>query len=640
MTPPTQMVFFTSGGITFSWLPVFNAVHMALIPKGPYRGMVLVWDKWPVLARDPTYAPAHPPNTWRSFQPYSIIDPIDFPVASGGVGDPPVRYRNRLLPIGPTIGVSPSGIIRPFDLFCSGHTWSNFGDLIVVGGTEFNAGFYGATMTHVWNANAVPRSYPGTGVTMYPGSGMWVEGQRLASPRWYPTATLTHPLARTQVGPRKREIVAVLGGSDQDPNLQSGCNPPLAPQASWNSIEALIVDAVATPGNFGGIIKDSQIGPGIASPGSIYIGDGPGTPGGSPDVDWMEEYPRCHQLSSGELFVSGYGPRWGSWFPETVPVTAQWTASGLISTWAKAPGQQLWPSGTFSSNWNHPRHDAPSLLFPRLSGVPDEGGDRIMRIGGADDHFYRNSAFGSTETVESIAPLVSPDWEPEPIMTTTGGTPSPRYLCNAVILPTGAIFVVGGTARSPSPCNTGSVPTTSALLFENGAWTQMPSPASVRDYHSTAILLPDGRVFVGGGEGRISDYEIFSPAYRTNQTLATTHKPSNLAFSPVPFTNVPLGAPEIPYASGVPTSPPLTIAHKALPTGVVIDRVVLMAPGSVTHHSDMSARHVSLPIISKTVKSVTFTGPLDAMHAPRGAYMLFLITNSGAVPDALWVALP
>src|SRR5688572_2166404 len=36
---------------------MFNAVHMALIPKGPYQGMVLVWNTDPVLIKAPGYGP-------------------------------------------------------------------------------------------------------------------------------------------------------------------------------------------------------------------------------------------------------------------------------------------------------------------------------------------------------------------------------------------------------------------------------------------------------------------------------------------------------------------------------------------------------------------------------------------------------
>jgi hypothetical protein len=37
--------------------------------------------------------------------------------------------------------------------------------------------------------------------------------------------------------------------------------------------------------------------------------------------------------------------------------------------------------------------------------------------------------------------------------------------------------------------------------------------------------------------------------------------------------------------------------------------------------------------------AVRFRSPPDDKHAPRGIYMLFVVTNAGAVADALWVVL-
>jgi hypothetical protein len=71
-----------------------------------------------------------------------------------------------------------------------------------------------------------------------------------------------------------------------------------------------------------------------------------------------------------------------------------------------------------------------------------------------------------------------------------------------------------------------------------------------------------------------------------------------------------------------------------------LKHAVLMAPGSNTHHSDMSARYVGMEVLDFNSSKIQFRTPLDAKHAPRGIYMLFLVTASRAVSDAIWVFLP
>ncbi|MGB3968744.1 MAG: galactose oxidase-like domain-containing protein [Planctomycetota bacterium] len=593
---------------------MLNAVHMVLIPKGPYQGMVLVIPIAPVVGKDPQAAQLPPLATgdYRAFQPYSIIDPTPVPAS--------FRYRNYLLPMA---GIYTPNASDPVNddtegLFCSGHTWSPFGDLIVVGGTIYTPFFKGARFTYALNLNALWGPYPTAtnGWSPYADVGFWQQGPNLEEKRWYPTATLTFPLTRTAIGtpPRNREVILVSGGSLLDPAL----TPQGSTQPTWNTFESLIVDHVAVPTILTPTLIKDQI---VQTPGpeqTVYKDFGPGVLG--PDVDWFEEYPRMHLLSTGRVFFSGYAPRWASLDPDA--------ALPLSLSWLRAP------AAPFSSNWQYPRHDAPCLLFPNFA---DDDIDRILRIGGADTHFYYTTTVGSTPTVESIKPIApGAAWTSEPSLPSQSSplTFAGRYLMNAVTLPTGAIFVCGGKYRAVSGAET---PLYEAFLFENGVWTSMGiNPVfngSIRDYHSTAVLLPDGRVFIGGGNGRDWDYEIFLPPYRTNPTLVA-QTPTAVVFQTPPFFSLDFDAFELSYDTE------FTILCNPLPTGVALDRAILMAPGSTTHHSDMAMRYVGMDVVSAGGSKLTFRTPTDSKRAPRGIYMLFLVTTSGAVSNAVWVFLP
>jgi len=160
--------------------------------------------------------------------------------------------------------------------------------------------------------------------------------------------------------------------------------------------------------------------------------------------------------------------------------------------------------------------------------------------------------------------------------------------------------------------------------------------ADAHGIRSAPVLLPDGRVFLGGGNGRNFDYEIFSPPYLQ---LPATHKPVNVAFQPAPVVpplHPTLDAFELGYDESYRIQ---CDAFQAL--GVVIDKVVLIAPGSDTHHSDMSQRYFEMGIQDEQRKhaAVGFKTPPNDQQAPRGIYMLFLVTSSGAVSEAIWVVL-
>ena len=179
--------------------------------------------------------------------------------------------------------------------------------------------------------------------------------------------------------------------------------------------------------------------------------------------------------------------------------------------------------------------------------------------------------------------------------------------------------------------NPPQVPVHEPLLYKNGVWhvLQANPVTSVRDYHSSAVLLPDGRVMLGGGNTRDYDYEIYSPHYMQ------LPKPQGVAFrTPVVFD------PDM-TAFTLNYNTTYEIGSNTLPLGEYIQKVVLMAPGSTTHNSDMHARYVEtvLDTTAELADGVAFTTPLDDKHAPRGIYMLFLVTSAGAVSDAIWVVM-
>jgi Domain of unknown function (DUF1929) len=135
-----------------------------------------------------------------------------------------------------------------------------------------------------------------------------------------------------------------------------------------------------------------------------------------------------------------------------------------------------------------------------------------------------------------------------------------------------------------------------------------------RGYHSSAILLPDGSVIMGGDpNGDLTPNERYMPSYFFKSRPTITAAPSTIAF----------GA-----AFSVDT-----------PTPGVISEVVLMRPGAVTHGFNQNQRYVGCAITGKTATSVNAVAPPDGNTAPPGYYLLFLVDGDRVPSEAKWIRL-
>jgi hypothetical protein len=206
-----------------------------------------------------------------------------------------------------------------------------------------------------------------------------------------------------------------------------------------------------------------------------------------------------------------------------------------------------------------------------------------------------------------------------PTWTQTGSMAYPRSFLNLTPLPDGTVLATGGGTTDDSGDLADGVLPAEDWNPATGQWTTWASMAVPRLYHSIALLMPSGQVFVAGtgdlpGVPNELNYQIYSPPYLFDGPQPTiTSSPS-----------------EVQYGSTFQVS---------TPDAASISSVSLMRPAAVTHFFDQSARRVSLTFTASN-GVLNVQAPASGGDAPPGPYMLFIVNSSGVPSVASWVNLP
>ncbi|MDG4859990.1 kelch motif-containing protein [Streptomyces sp. T-3] len=199
-----------------------------------------------------------------------------------------------------------------------------------------------------------------------------------------------------------------------------------------------------------------------------------------------------------------------------------------------------------------------------------------------------------------------------------------RYL-NSVIMPDDSVFTSGG---STDYRGRGASNILQAQFYDpkQNAFRDAAEPRVGRNYHSEALLLPDGRVATFGSDSLYGDkdntklgkfeqrMEVFTPPY-----LHKAKDADRLALGE---------GPEELDQQGRAT---FKMAH---PERVAKAR--LMRPSAVTHTTDVEQRSLDLAL-TKGKDSITIDAPTDRTLVPPGWYMVFVSDAEGIPSEAKWV---
>jgi hypothetical protein len=176
------------------------------------------------------------------------------------------------------------------------------------------------------------------------------------------------------------------------------------------------------------------------------------------------------------------------------------------------------------------------------------------------------------------------------------------------VLPDGKVLASGGQNGTDGIDETTGVLATEIWDPDTNTWTTGASSRRPRLYHSSALLLPDGKVLLAGG-GAFGNAK--------NEKSGELYSPPYLFKGPRPAVTA---APDrVSYNTGFTVD---------TPDASRIAKVNLVHMGTVTHNVDMDQRLVPLNF-TKTSDSVQITGPANANVAPPGWYMVFLVDTNG-----------
>lgn len=341
-------------------------------------------------------------------------------------------------------------------------------------------------------------------------------------------------------------------------------------------------------------------------------------------------YPTLLELGNGDVLgVAGLDENAN----DNTGVSEMFTRTAGGGTWAVRPGNQPLPqypdlvlmadgrvfysgestgdSGKSPGIWDladNSYREVPGLGTPyqRNAGatvlLPPAQKQRVMVMGGGD---YQLPSVGDTAIVDLTS--ANPAYVAGPPMDHT------KMYVGAVLLPDRTVLQTnGGNAYRKDPVYDAQIynPTTNT-------WRTVNSPSVGRLYHSSAFLLPDGRVATVGSQALDGTFEMRTQIYKPTYLFRGTR-------------------PKL-------TSGPAALAYGATgsfgftkASGATIKSVSLLRPSATTHSTDVEQRLIDVPFTSSNgVAKVTV--PSNPNLTPPGWYMLTLLDSKNRPSPARWV---
>ncbi|MFZ2280826.1 MAG: Ig-like domain-containing protein [Prosthecobacter sp.] len=246
----------------------------------------------------------------------------------------------------------------------------------------------------------------------------------------------------------------------------------------------------------------------------------------------------------------------------------------------------------------------PGTHYPKQGAWAMYAPGKVVVAGGLtaiDDGVVVNKAF--TVDLNGATPVVAP----------TAPMANARSFSNSVMLPNGEVMVVGGNTSGQFFSDLGTVFTPEIWNPTTGQWRAVADMSVPRNYHSLAMLLPDGRVWSGGG-GLSGD-------------ALTDHQDAQV-FTPPQLFNAD-GPPAVrPVITAAPDRiGPASIFTVNASNGVQYFSAISMS--AQTHSVDTGLRHVRFTHTNPSPGVYAVTAPPSINVLTPGYWMMFAVDANG-----------
>jgi hypothetical protein len=315
-------------------------------------------------------------------------------------------------------------------------------------------------------------------------------------------------------------------------------------------------------------------------------------------------------------------------FPEVYdPVANTWTTlTGARRSIPQYPMIYLLPDGRLlqSGTTEHPTDTVTLNVATQTWTVLDsqvfDGGSGVQYLPGKILKSGSASNDGQTPTASSTKTAYVLDMnQANPAWRQIASMAFPRTFHNLTVLADGSVIVTSGSRVKSETNISGAVLEAELWSPVTETWTTVGAAQAGRIYHSTALLLPDGRLAVSGS-GNIAgavdqqSIEIYSPPYLFKGARPTIASAPSLARYGTTF-------------------------NVQTPDATNIRAVNLVRLGADTHNFDQDQRFVPLTF-TQAAGGLDVQVPNNSNLIPPGYYMLFLVSNGGVPSVATYVRFP